>query len=213
KAILGSSFHAPRSRASSSTRPARVTAGLGSSRKAPGCAHRTGGPGRVTRVEGRGKTVSRRAVVARAGDHSTASLSSRRSASSSTSQPGGTRPRGRPGAVLIPTPATWSPRPRHQDRGGRAPGGGGPGGAARPARRGDNTPARGRGRVDGIEVDGRGVAPRGEGTKVAADAAAQVGHPVEPNVPARPVPSKGLGRGLLQPLAGEPHLPRQGEPG
>jgi hypothetical protein len=161
KAIRGSSFQAsPSSRASSSTSPARVTAGLGSSRKAPGGRHRTGGPagsgeprrgapvgrGAAARVQGPGgpvaspapgpgpgpgNTVARRVAVASDGDHRTASLSSRRSASSSTSQPGGTRPRGRPGAALIPTPPTRSPNPRHQASGGRLS----PAGRRRPAAR------------------------------------------------------------------------------
>ncbi len=49
-AIIGSIFQAPVSRASSSTSPARVTAGLGSSRKAPGGPTGTGAPGESVSV-------------------------------------------------------------------------------------------------------------------------------------------------------------------
>src|SRR5262249_21982671 len=67
-AIRSSIFHAPSSRASSSTSPARVTAGLGSQRNSPGARTGTAGPGAGTSGWPPGRIVARRAAVGRAGD-------------------------------------------------------------------------------------------------------------------------------------------------
>ena len=117
-AIRSSIFQAPSSRASSSTSPARVTAGLGSHRNSPGARTGTGGPGAGTMVCPPGRIVARRPAVAMAGDQATASFRSRPTAMNSSSQPAGTASWGRPGAVLMPAEP---PRPAwatHQDRGG-----------------------------------------------------------------------------------------------
>ena len=124
KAIRGSIFRAPSSRARSSTSPALVTAGLGSSRYSPGSPTSTGSawppgsPGARVSVSPAGRIVARREAVANAGDHSTASLRSRPSAMNSASQPGGISSAGRPGAALTQTAGTRPARARHQSSGG-----------------------------------------------------------------------------------------------
>jgi hypothetical protein len=129
KAICGSILAAPpSSRARSSTRVARVTAGFGSSRYSPGWRSGTGSPGRAVRLTAPrpgSSTVARRrpapaaaGAVARAGDHSTASLRSRASAMNSASHPGGMNSSGMPGAALTQTAGTWLASPAHQSRAG-----------------------------------------------------------------------------------------------
>ena len=114
-------------RARSSTRPARVTAGFGSSRYSPGSVTGTGSPGQATRAcepepdstsARRGPPAPATGAVARAGDQRTASLRSRPSAMNSASQPSGIRPAGRPGAALTQTAGTRSASAKHQSSGG-----------------------------------------------------------------------------------------------
>ena len=103
-------------RARSSTRPARVTAGFGSSRYSPGSLTGTGSPGQATSACAAepDSTSARRGPrrrrppgrVARAGDQRTASLRSRPSAMNSASQPSGISSAGRPGAALTQTAGT-----------------------------------------------------------------------------------------------------------